>query len=256
MPTIINRAGWGAAAARSRTLLDPARLDGVTIHWFGSPKAAATHAGCDDLLRAVQRAHMAPGGLGVPQGGADIGYNHGCCPHGRLYELRGFGVKTGANGSSEGNSRHAAIVYMAGVGDPLTEDAKIGLNYLIAEWRARGAGQEVSPHRRWTGSTCPGPDLIAWLNTGRPTDTPAPPPEEPAVKPWMPLWFNWYLNVREPGAARPAKIDGVEIPEPPYPDALWDMVRAAEAFRDAKPDGSAEAAALQAKIDAAKKALA
>lgn len=256
MATIINRAGWGAAAPKSRTSLDPARLDGVTVHWFGTPKAAATHAGCDDLLRSVQKTHMAPGGLGVPNGGSDIAYNHAVCPHGSIYELRGFGVKTGANGTSEGNARHAAIVYMAGTGDPLTEDAKIGLNYLIKEWRAKGAGTEVSPHRRWTGSACPGPDLILWLNAGRPTGAPVPDPEEPDVKPWMPVWFNWYLNVRGPGDQRPEKIGGVTIPAPPYPDALWDMVAAAEAFREAKPDGSGDVAKLRAKIEAAKKALA
>ncbi len=76
------------------------------------------------------------------------------------------------------------------------------------------------------------------------------------MKPWMPLWLNWYLNERGPGDQRPATIKGVAIPEPPYPEALWEMVKAAEAFREAKPDSSAEAAALQAKIDAAKKALA
>ena len=76
------------------------------------------------------------------------------------------------------------------------------------------------------------------------------------MKPWMPLWFNWYLNVREPGMDRPKQINGVDIPEPPYPDALWEMVKAAERFRESKPDGSADVAALKAKIAAAQAALA
>jgi hypothetical protein len=249
------RSAWGAVPPDRRTLVKPSDLEGVTVHWFGSPKAAASHAGCDDLLRGVQKGHMAPGGLGVPDGGSDIGYNHAVCPHGTVYELRGFGVKTGANGTAEGNAKHCAIVYMAGVGDPFTEAGKVGLNFLISEWRKRGAGTAVSPHARWTGSSCPGPDILAWLKAGRPVDGETE-PEEPEMKPWMPLWLNWYLNERKPGDERPKTINGIAIPEPPYPDLLWDMVKAAELYRESKPDSSADLAALKAKIEKAKKALA
>lgn len=241
---IVARAGWGAVPPKRRTLIDPDKLKGVTVHWFGSPKASATHAGCDDLLRSVQRAHMAPGGLGVPSGGADIGYNHAVCPHGIVYELRGFGVQTGANGSAAGNESHAAIVYMAGVGDPLTDVGKQGLNFLIGEWRKRGAGIEVSPHRRWTGSTCPGPELIAWLNAGRPNGE-----DGEDVPTWFKPWWDWrLLDGREETrpAGVPAKI----------PQVLLDAVKTAEEFRRRKPDtGAEEIARLNGKIEAARKAL-
>lgn len=235
---------------KRRSSLPPSALRGVTVHWFGSPKAASSHAGCDDLLCSVQRGHMGPGGLGVASGGSDIAYNHAVCPHGTVYELRGFGVQTGANGTSAGNRAHAAIVYMAGTGDPLTDEGKAGLNFLIGEWRKRGAGNEVVPHRRWTGSTCPGPDLIAWLEAGRPD-----PEEDDEMKPWAPLLFDWYLNDRKPGVERPKEINGVPIPEPPYPKWFWQMVESADRFRASKPDGSADVAALRARIEAAKAAL-
>lgn len=246
---ILPRSAWGAVAPKRRSLLAPERLEGVTVHWFGKPKAAASHAGCDDLLRGVQRGHMAPGGLGVPSGGADIGYNHAVCPHGFIYELRGFGVKTGANGSADGNQRHAAIVYMAGRGDPLTESGKLGLNFLISEWRAKGAGTEVSPHRRWTGSECPGAELLSWLAAGRPVE--APSTEEPLLDPRFPIWFDWYLNGRPEGKARPASTNGLSITQP-----MWDTVDVAAAYRASKPDDDADVAALQAKIDKAREALA
>lgn len=242
MTVIIPRAGWGAVEPKSRTLRDPSSLSGVTVHWFGSPKAAASHAGCDDLLRGVQRTHMAPGGLGVPDGGADIAYNHAVCPHGSVYELRGFGVQTGANGTREGNIAHAAIVYMAGEGDPLTESAKVGLNFLIEQWRLKGAGREVSPHRRWTGSECPGPALLSWLAAGRPSE------EDEEVPPWFKSWFEWRLF---DGSAETRPKSAPET----IPQQFLDIVKQAERFRAAKPEAP-EVAMLRAKIAAGKAAAA
>jgi hypothetical protein len=233
---IVPRSGWGAVEPKSRTLLNPAELAGVTVHWFGSPKAASSHDGCDDLLRGVQRGHMAPGGLGVPSGGSDIAYNHGVCPHGTVYTLRGFGVKTGANGSSVGNNEHAAIVYMAGEGDPFTDGGKLGLNFLIDEWRKRGAGLEVAPHRRWTGSECPGPTIIAWLAAGRPQ-----PPKEEDVPTWFKAWFEWRLFDGK-AATRPSTA-----PES-IPQQYLDIVKQAERFRAEKPGDDAETALLKRKM--------
>lgn len=243
MTAIIPRSGWNAAAPKSRTPLAPSRLAGVTLHWFGKPRAATTHAGCPALLRSVQRGHMAPGGLGAPKGGADIGYNHAVCPHGAVYELRGFGVQTGANGTETGNESHAAIVYMAGTGDPLTEQGKRGLNFLIEQWRTRGAGPEVSPHSRWTGSECPGPDLHAWLTAGRPINE-----EVEIVEAWVPEFVDWYLFDRK-DATRPKTAPKA------IPQRVWDLVKLAERYRAEKPD-SGDAAELRAKIEAARKALA
>lgn len=153
---IVRRAEWGARQPEEQTFWQPDQLKGVTVHWFGSPTAADTHAGCDDLLRSVQRTHQA-GEY------SDIAYNHAVCPHGIVYELRGFSVKTGANGTTYANDNYAAVVYMAGTGDPLTDEGKAGLTFAIGEWRNRGSGRDVKPHGHWTGSTCPGPAVRAWL---------------------------------------------------------------------------------------------
>ena len=68
-------------------------------------------------LRSVQNGHMAPGGLGTSGGASDIAYNHAVCPHGVAYTLRGFGVQTGANGTTRANEDYAAVVYMGGTKD-------------------------------------------------------------------------------------------------------------------------------------------
>src|SRR6188508_1371258 len=151
--TILPRAEWGAARPKRRTPLPPDRLDGVVVHWFGVPRAARTHEGCPELLRRVQQAHLND----PKEHYADIAYNHAACPHGVAYELRGFGVQAGANGYGAVNRSHAAIVYMAGTGDPLTAAGERALTGLIHAWQDRGAGLDVQPHRNFVKTSCPGP---------------------------------------------------------------------------------------------------
>lgn len=157
--TIIPRAEWGAAKPKRRTMLPPEQLDGVAVHWFGSPKAAKSHDQCAALLRSVQQGHL----NNKEENYSDIAYNHAVCPHGSAYELRGFGVQTGANGFGAANRSHAAVVYMAGTGDSFTKEGQATLAEVIREWQKRGAGLDVKPHGHFTGSTCPGPDVLDWL---------------------------------------------------------------------------------------------
>lgn len=204
--TIIPRAEWGAAKPKSKTMLPPSQLDGVAVHWFGSPKAAATHEGCDDLLRGVQRGHMAPGGLGVSQGGSDIAYNHAVCPHGFAYELRGFGVQTGANGFGAANRSHAAVVYMAGTGDKFTPEGRKTLTEMIREWQKQGAGLDVKPHGHFTGSTCPGKDIGAWLPLKEWAKAEKKAPVKDETPDWLMDFVYWRLVDNADPKKRPKNV--------------------------------------------------
>lgn len=157
MAGIVRRSEWGALPPESVTLRDPTTLGGVVVHWFGSPRAAKTHAACPALLRAVQRAHMA-GEFN------DIAYNHLVCQHGVIFEGRGFGVQTGANGNRAVNEQYAAVCVMIGKGDHPAASALDELCAAIWLWRARGTGREVLRHGTITGSECPGPDIGAWVD--------------------------------------------------------------------------------------------
>lgn len=188
---IISRSDWGAAKPESVTRWDVRSLKGVVVHWFGIPRAAKEHDDCPALLRSVQRSHQA-GEFN------DIAYNHGVCPHGTIYELRGFRTQTGANGTTAANRTYAAVVYMAGTGDTLTDAGERGLAALITEWRNQGAGRTVIPHGKITGSTCPGPDVKEWISH-RGYDKVLP--EDTFF-----TWARWYLgrsefkgHAREPG---------------------------------------------------------
>lgn len=208
---IVSRKEWGAKAPKVITRRPPSQLSGVAVHWFESPRAAASHAGCAALLRSVQNTHMAPGGLGVASGGNDIAYNHAVCPHGVAFELRGFGVQTGANGTSAGNQEYAAVVYMAGTGDTLTPAATSVIGELIRMWQAKGAGPLVKPHNFFVSTGCPGPDLLKWV-----ARKPAPwlkkggggpsVPQKDEAPPWLADFILWRVELNADPKLRPKTV--------------------------------------------------
>jgi hypothetical protein len=136
---IVPRSGWGAKMPNSVHIRPIRSLDGVAIHWFGSPKGARKHADCPGLLRAVQRGHMA-GEYPFPW-----------------------------------NNKYGAIVVMIGTGQKPSAAALKSLKWIIAEYPRRGAGKRVITHGSITGSKCPGPVLTQWVRKGlyaKPTTQP------------------------------------------------------------------------------------
>ena len=205
--SITPRSKWGAKPAKSFVAADPKAWKGVVCHWFGSPKAAHDHAGCPALLRSVQRTHMAPGGLGVKAGGADIAYNVAVCPHGVAYALRGLARRTGANGTSAANRDYCAVVAMIGAGDKPSGELKDTLREVIAHVRSLGAGPEVITHGSITGSACPGPELSAWVRVKAFEPKPAvkkPTVYPPGVLPNVTSTAEFRVDVDVPG--RPEKL--------------------------------------------------
>lgn len=156
---IVTRKEWGAAPPESTTYANPYALLGVVVHWFGIPDSKSAHVDCAAQVRAVQRSHQA--GEFV-----DIAYNHLVCRHGYVFEGRGFGVQTGANGTSMTNEKYAAVCYMAGERDiaaAYSDAGKIALAGIVSEWLRRTVPKSVLTHGSITGSRCPGPTLTAWV---------------------------------------------------------------------------------------------
>jgi hypothetical protein len=210
----VSREEWGAKAPKSVTERPPSELSGVAVHWFGDPRASESHEGCMELLRGIQRTHTAPGGLGAKDGGADIAYNHAVCPHGAAFTLRGFGVQTGANGDARSNREYAAVVYMGGgdkkAVDKPTKEALPVIAEVIRMWQTKGAGPLVKPHHFFTGSDCPGPDLMKWVEILPPPwagdGTPDPPRVEDETPPWLLDFIFWRLAENGEAGKRPKNV--------------------------------------------------
>jgi hypothetical protein len=103
------------------------------------------------------------------RGWSDYAYNGSACPHGFGFIGRGRGVRSAAQGTTDGNNRSYAIQYLGagvhgGVEDPLTEEAKrafYDMAAYLAEPLKRG-------HRDWKSTSCPGDPTYAWRTAGFP----------------------------------------------------------------------------------------
>ncbi len=209
---IVSRSTWGARPAESFTSWDPERLLGVTVHWFGSPNGTSDHGKCDDLLRSVQAGHMA-GEFN------DIAYNHLVCPHGTVYEGRGFFRQTGANGYGEVNRTYAAVCVMVGKDNPaswFTPAVQRALREILAAWFAKGTGRTVKRHGFWTGSECPGPTIGPWVDSGKwKIEGGVTPVATDQIADWLDEWLYWKFVQGGDPTRRPASAPEV------IPDEAW-----------------------------------
>jgi hypothetical protein len=155
------------------------RNEGLTLHYGGdSPHAGADrstaerfaasidHGRCRSIWRAWQSFHMAPVSSGG-RGWNDIAYNAGFCPHGHRLEGRGVGIRSGANGTTSGNTRSCALVYIAGGSDPLTDAAK----RAALDEQGRFGKPIRWNHSDWKPTTCAGPSIKTWQAAGWPAPT-------------------------------------------------------------------------------------
>ena len=133
---------------------------GAAIHYTGDRIGTQEHARCAGTVKGIQSYHM------DSQGWQDIAYNALVCQHGFVFAGRGPGVVNGANGQTNANRDWPAICYLGGDGDPLTEAGKIGI-WEAAEWLGV-ADAEWRPHRSFVSTSCPGDEVLAWLDEGHP----------------------------------------------------------------------------------------
>ena len=176
-----SRAELGMAQPRGRsTNIYPGR-GGVVVHWGGPAQRIDSMRSAAVRWRAWQSMHMSPGGLGTQNGAADVAYTLGFWRH-NVLAGRGEGVRTGANGTADANTRYLAIVWLGGEGEiPLESDYETA-TLLVERLRRGGAGLEVKPHSLFRQTSCPGPDWRGWaaqLDGRRSRPTPTPPGPEP-----------------------------------------------------------------------------
>ncbi len=166
----VSRAVWGARTSSLTTL----QAFKVAIHWEGPRMGVFPHTSCAGYVRGIQNYHM------DTQGWSDIAYNLIVCPHGYVFEGRGVGRRSAANGGTDSNSDAYAICYLSGEGDAFTDEAKGAINE--AALLLVPAGPIWKRHRDYTSTACPGDEISAWVAAGHPSSvTPVPTPKEPPV---------------------------------------------------------------------------
>lgn len=150
---LVTRAQWGARPPRNRTPLNPT---GATAHWEGPHMGVFPHTACPSKVRGIQAFHM------DSRGWSDIAYNAIVCPHGYVFEGRGPGVRSAANGTDPGNDNDAAVCYLSGEGDPFTPAGAQAMADAM-HWLSPGGKRHA--HRDWKPTACPGDTIAAWAHS-------------------------------------------------------------------------------------------
>jgi hypothetical protein len=205
----VSRKAWGARTPRGRTPI-PGGVTGIALHYEGPKTGTFPHSECDNRVRSIQRFHM------DNRGWDDIAYTALVCPHGYVYEGRGPGVRTAAQGTNYGNDEFYAVCWLGGEGDPFGAASKQGFLDAIAWLRSRGAGRAVKPHSAFHSTGCPGAPIRNWISAGLPkptTPAPAPQPKPtptPTPAPTPPQEDKMYFLVADPdGSGSDYGTDGV-----------------------------------------------
>lgn len=199
----VSRSDWGASARGATTSSHPIGSTlGVTLHWEGPHMGAFDHSRCAEKVRGIQRFHK------DSRGWADIAYNFLVCPHGYVFEGRGVGVTSAANGDTQPNDDWYAVCYLGGEGDGFTDDGKAGMVDAVRHLRKNGAGPRVNGHRDHKSTACPGDDIYRWLQTADFSEASAPTQSEENDMSWL----DEPLNVHDPkGNPQTANVTPREV---------------------------------------------
>ena len=173
---IVTRSEWGARSARSRTPMSPyadpvIHYNGPAMNLAGKGLAAERAA-----VRGIQRYHL------DDKGWADIAYSFLIGPSGAIYEGRGKGIRSAANGSTSQNKARYSIMFLVGEGEQISSEMLASANALIKDLGYNA----VVGHRDVRATACPGNviyDLIAkGVFNGQDYDPVVPDPG-PAIQP-------------------------------------------------------------------------
>jgi hypothetical protein len=171
-----SRTGWGAREATARTVLPAGDVRGMAVHYSAAEADRVNDPNdCASRVRGIQRHHMDGNGWN------DIAYNFLVCVHGTIYEGRGWGIRSAANGTNDSNDHYLAVCFLGADKEGRDDVGDLGrsaIHELVAECRRRyQQATEVRPHSAFRATACPGGELRAWAAAGLPLDAgPVPPP--------------------------------------------------------------------------------
>jgi hypothetical protein len=166
---LVTRAQWGARAPRQRQALAKSQQAGTAVHYSAADAdEQADHGNCDNRVRGIQNFHM------DGRGWSDIAYSYLACKHGYVFEGRGRGIRTAAQGTNWGNDGYHAVCFLgddtAGR-DDVTDIGRAAIKDAVTHCNAWAGVSGVRPHSSFHSTACPGDDLRGWITRGMPTSS-------------------------------------------------------------------------------------
>lgn len=184
--TYHRRKRWTSVPAANANRVVRSRVRGVAIHWNGPKVPLSALKDPRRFLEGVRRYHVHSNGW------SDIAYNVAVDQNGDVWQLRGFGYQSAANGSAQLNDEYLAIFCVLGEGQVPSEEMVRGIRKAVRRFRLRYPfAKEIVGHGdiRPGGTACPGPALARKVKAGklRPWRRPKPQPPAPVCNQSCPV---------------------------------------------------------------------
>lgn len=153
------RKAWTNEPAADVHPFYPPAVEGVAVHWNGPSVPVAALADPRQFLRGVWRFHTS-------KGWSDIGYNLAVDQQGDVWELRGLGHRSAANGNTDLNARFVAVFAVIGEDQQPSDRMLAGVRQAVTLTRQRyPKATRIVGHKdiRPGDTACPGPALYRAL---------------------------------------------------------------------------------------------
>lgn len=155
---IISRDSWGAKPNKTK-FSKLGEVKGLVIHWSAYPVAVGNQAEMDQCKK-IQRLHQ------EDRGWNDVAYNFLVGDTGQIYEGRGFGNRSAAQGGNSrqeinyNNKHYVAVCWLGGSKptDQPSAEARAAISWLYEQ-----VGGELRPHSSFKQTDCPGDAWRQWI---------------------------------------------------------------------------------------------
>jgi len=165
---VITRDMWGAKPNKT-PFSKLGEVKGLVVHWSAYPIAVGNQAEMDQVKK-IQELHQ------VDRGWNDIAYNFLVGDTGQIYEGRGWGNRSAAQGGNSrekinfNNKHYVAVCWLGGINatDKPSDKAIESVKWLYEQVKG-----ELRPHSSFKQTACPGDAWRQWIIEETTVDTTA-----------------------------------------------------------------------------------
>jgi len=157
---------WGAKPNKTK-FSKLGEVKGLVVHWSAYPTAVGNQAEIDQVKK-IQELHQ------VDRGWNDIAYNFLVGDTGQIYEGRGWGNRSAAQGGNSreeinfNNKHYVAVCWLGGINPTDKPSAKA---IESVKWIYEQVGGELRPHSSFKQTDCPGDSWRQHILEGLVTNT-------------------------------------------------------------------------------------